>query len=179
MSEIVSTMSIRPDSIANYVDVTVIANPSQPTPTTQVSQDTTSQDNYGNQNISIDSLLATDADAYLLAEYLLRPDPNFWYTGLSVNMARLSDAQRALVATLEIGSFVSVSKKFKYGNPSTVTKRLYVEGINHRITSTNHIVELHFSPVGFAQPWNTVTATLTWEGVAAGLSWVNLIWTEL
>lgn len=176
---LVSSQSIRPDSLVNRVEVVVIANPAQPTPTVQIVSDATSQSVYGVQSISLDSLLATDADAELLADYLLRPDPNFWFTGLSINMLRLSDAQRDLVATLDIGSFVAVVKAQQFGTPSVITKRLYVEGINHRITSSNHIVELYFSPVGFSQPWNTVNASVQWEDVPAGLAWTNLIWTEL
>lgn len=179
MSEVATIQSIRPDSLVNFVSVTVISNPSEPTPVTQVVSDTTSQTNYGIQSIDIESLLATNDDAELLADYLLRPDPNFWFTGLSVNMTRLTEAQRDLIATLDIGSFVAVVKTQKYGTPATVTKRLYIEGIKHRLTTSNHIVELYFSPVGFTQPWNTVTATLQWEDVATGLSWTNLIWTEL
>ena len=172
--------SIRPDSILNDVIVIVAPNPAQPTPTDQQSTDTTSQDNYGVQSIVItDSPLATNADALLLAEYLLRADPNYWFTGLSINMHRLTDPQRSAVSTLDIGSFVSVIKSFKYGTPSVVQKNLYVEGIDHRITSTTHHIDLHFSPVGYSQPWSSVTPTLTWESVPAGLSWSNLIWTIL
>ena len=172
--------SIRPDSILNDVIVIVAPNPSQPTPTDQQSTDTTSQDNYGVQSIVItDSPLLTNADALVLAEYLLRADPNYWFTGLSINMHRLTDPQRSAVATLDIGSFVSVIKSFKYGTPSVVQKNLYVEGIDHRITSTTHHIDLHFSPVGYSQPWSSVTPTLTWESVPAGLSWSNLIWTIL
>ena len=112
MAEIIARKtSIRPDSILNDVIVIVAPNPSQPTPTDQQSTDTDSQDNYGVQSIVItDSPLLTDADALILSEYLLRADPNYWFTGLSINMHRLTDAQRLAVSTLDIGSFVSVIK---------------------------------------------------------------------
>lgn len=175
-----STQSIRPDSILNDVIILVKPNPLQPTPTEQQSTDTTSIDNYGVQSIVIsDSPLATNADALLLAEYLLRADPNYWFTGLSINLHRLTDAQRLAVTTLDIGDFVGVIKSFKYGTPSVVQKNLFVEGIEHKITSSNHTIDLHFSPVGYSQPWNGITPTLTWESVPAGLSWSNLIWTIL
>jgi hypothetical protein len=177
---IVRAFSIRPDSILNDVIVIVAPNPSQPTPTDQQSTDTVSQDNYGVQSVVItDSPLLTNADALLLAEYLLRADPNYWFTGLSINLQRLTDAQRLAVTTLDIGDFVGVIKSFKYGTPSIVQKNLYVEGIEHKITPSNHHIDLHFSPVGYSQPWNGVTPTLTWESVPAGLSWSNLIWTIL
>lgn len=179
MSDVANSLSVRPDSLVNYVDVIVVANPSQPTPTLQTTQDLTSQEIYGVQGISIESLLATDADAELLADYLIRPDPNYWFTGLGLNMYRLSNAQRLAVTQLDIGSFVSVTKSFKYGTPSTVTKNLYVEGIEHRITPSVHTIELYFSPVGFYEEWQDVTPTLQWEDVPSGLSWTNLIWTQL
>jgi hypothetical protein len=181
MAEIIARKtSIRPDSILNDVIVIVAPNPSQPTPTDQQSTDTVSQDNYGVQSIVItDSPLLTDADALVLAEYLLRADPNYWFTGLSINMHRLTDPQRSAVSTLDIGSFVSVIKSFKFGTPSVVQKNLYVEGINHRITTTTHHIDLYFSPVGYSQEWGSVTPTLTWQNVPAGLSWSNLIWTIL
>jgi hypothetical protein len=181
MAEIIARKtSIRPDSILNDVIVIVAPNPSQPTPTDQQSTDTVSQDNYGVQSIVItDSPLLTDADALILSEYLLRADPNYWFTGLSINMHRLTDAQRLAVSTLDIGSFVSVIKSFTYGTPSVVQKNLYVEGINHRISTTTHHIDLYFSPVGYSQQWGDVTPTLTWQSVPAGLSWSNLIWTIL
>jgi len=179
MSDIASSQSIRPDSLVNYVDIIVVANPAQPTPTLQTTQDLNSQAIYGVQGISLESLLATNADAELLADYLIRPDPNYWFTGLGINMHRLTNAQRLAVTQLDIGSFVSVTKKFKYGTPSVVTKNLYIEGIEHKITTATHMIDLYFSPVGFYQEWQDVTPTLQWEDVTSGLSWTNLIWTQL
>jgi hypothetical protein len=176
----VSSLAVRPDSLVNFVQIIVSPNPLQPVPSSQIVQDATSQDNYGLQGISIEgSLLATDDDANLLADYLIRPDPNFWFTGLGIEMARLTTPQRDVIATLDIGSLVTVKKKQKFGTPSEITKTLFVEGIEHRITSSGHQVALYFSPVGFFEEWQDVTATLRWQDVAAGLSWTNLIYTTL
>jgi hypothetical protein len=161
------------------VNITVVANPDQPAPTTQTVQDTNSQDIYGVQGITLDSLLATNADAELLADYLIRPDPNYWFTGLGLNMYRLTDAQRLSVSQIDIGSFVSVTKSFKYGTPPVVTKNLYVEGIEHTLTPSVHTINLYFSPVGFYQEWQEVTPALTWKNAPIGVSWTNLIWTQL
>ena len=173
------TASVRPDSLVNLVQITVIANPDEPSPTLQVVQDANSQAIYGVQGVSLESLLATDADAELLADYLIRPDPNYWFTGLGISMYRLTDAQRLAVSQIDIGSFVSVTKSFKYGTPPVVTKNLYVEGIEHKITPSNHTIDLYFSPVGFYQEWQEVTATMTWNSAPIGVSWTNLIWTLL
>lgn len=177
---VVRSSSIRPDSLVNYTEIVVSPNPLQPVPSSQVVEDITSQDNYGLQGITIESsLLATDADAELLADYLIRPDPNFWFTGLGIEMARLTTDQRNVIATLDIGSLVTVKKKQQFGTPSEITKTLYVEGIEHRINTGGHQVALYFSPVGFYQEWQDVTATIRWQDVAEGLSWTNLIWTTL
>jgi len=173
------SQSIRPDSLVNVVNITVIANPDEPSPTTQTVEDLNSQAVYGVQGITLESLLATDADAELLADYLIRPDPNYWFTGLGINMLRLSDAQRLAVTQIDIGSFVSVTKSFKYGTPSLVTKNLFVEGIEHKLTQSTHMIDLYFSPVGFYQEWQEVTPTLTWNSAPSGVSWTNLIWTQL
>jgi hypothetical protein len=179
MSDVARSSSVRPDSLVNYVDIIVIANPAEPTPTLQVVQDANSQDIYGVQGVSLQSPLATNEDAQLLADYLIRPDPNYWFTGLTIGMYRLTDAQRLAVSQIDIGSFVSVTKSFKYGSPSTVTKNLYVEGVSHSITQSEHTIELSFSPVGFYQEWQEVTSTLTWANAPIGVSWTNLIWTQL
>lgn len=177
---IVRSSSIRPDSIVNDVVVTIAPNPDVPVPDAQSANDTISQDNYGIQSIAIiDSLLSTEEQAQELAEYLLRPEPNFWYTGLGLDMGALSSVQRNVIATLDIGTLVAVTKSYKYGTPSTVTKRLYVEGIEHSITTNGHKVKLYFSPVGFSQAWNGIDPNLAWEDVASGLTWGNVIWNNL
>lgn len=177
---VVRKTSIRPDSIINDVIVVVAPNPVQLFPTDQQTIAPESQTNYGVQSIVIqDAPLATDADAAILADYLIRSEPNFWYTGLSINMHALTDTERNAVSTLDIGDFVAVVKTFKFGTPPVVQKNLFVEGINHVITPSTHHIDLYFSPVGFSQPWNAVTPSLTWETVPAGLTWSNLIWTIL
>ena len=175
-----TTSSIRPDSLVNEVVIIVTPNPAQPTPTDQTVIDVNSQTLYGIQSIVLDgSLLATDQDAQELAQYLVRPEPNFWFTGLGVEMHRLTSVQRDAVAQLDIGSLVTVVKTFEYAVPPIAVKRLYVEGIEHSITPRGHSVSLYFSPVGFLQEWDEVTSSLTWQDVQQGLSWTNLIWTNI
>ena len=177
---VVRSTSIRPDSIINEVTIVVAPNPVEPTPVEQTVVAPESITNYGVQSITIqDSPLETNADALILSDYFIRSEPNFWYTGLSINMHALTSPERDAVSTLDIGDFVAVVKSFMFGTPPVVQKNLYVEGINHVITPSTHHIELYFSPVGFSQPWNNVTATLTWADVPAGVTWANLIWTIL
>jgi hypothetical protein len=181
MSEgVVRSTSIRPDSIVNNVVVVIAPTPTIPDPEPQQVVSAPSQENYGVQGVTIiDSLLATEEEALVLAEYLIRPDPNYWFTGLSIDISQLNDSQRLAITTLDVGTLVSVTKSFKYGTPSSVTKNLYVEGIQHSISSTSHHIDFHFSPVGYSQQWQDITPTLTWGLVPAGISWTNLIWTIL
>lgn len=178
----VRSMSIRPDSIINDVTIIVAPNPVQTEPTVvpQTTVAVESQTNYGVQSVTISaSPLETNADALLLSEYFIRSEPNFWFTGLSINMHALTAPERNSVSTLDIGDFVGVIKTFQFGTPPLVQKNLYIEGINHVITPSTHNIELFFSPVGYSQPWNGVTPALAWDTVPAGLTWANLIWTIL
>jgi len=177
---VVRKQSIRPDSIINDVSIIVAPTVAEPVPVVQTVTSVESQTNYGVQSITIEeSPLATNNDAEVLATYLIRSEPNFWFTGLSVNMHALSAPERNAVSTLDIGDFLGVVKSFQFGTPPLVQKNVYVEGINHRISNTTHTIELFFSPVGYSQEWGDITPTLAWEDVPAGITWSNLIWTIL
>lgn len=102
---------------------------------------------YGTQETPVViTLLATLEDAALLAEYLVRPVPAFWFGNIQVMMNGLTDAQRTIVGNLDIGSQVSVTKSFPGSTPSTVTQVMALEGITHDITPDRHIVTLYPNP---------------------------------
>jgi hypothetical protein len=92
------------------------------------------------------TLLATLEDAALLAEYLIRSAPAFWFGNIQVIMNGLTDAQRTTINSLDIGSQVSVTKSFPNSTPSTVTQLMALEGISHDITPDRHIVTLYPNP---------------------------------
>ncbi len=92
------------------------------------------------------TLLATLEDAALLAEYLVRPVPAFWFGNIQVVMNGLTDAQRTTISSLDIGSQISVTKSFPNSTPSTVTQVMALEGISHDITPDRHIVTLYPNP---------------------------------
>lgn len=101
---------------------------------------------YGNQaGRALVTILATTSDAQALALYLQRPAPNYWFSDVEVPFVSLSDAQRDSVAALEIGDYIRVSKRF----PSVVApvvEDLAIEGIEHQITPSGHIVKIYASP---------------------------------
>jgi hypothetical protein len=92
------------------------------------------------------TLLETLDDAGDLAGYLTRPVPAFWFGSIQVVMNGLTDAQRTIVGSLDIGSQLSVTKSFPNSTPSTVTQVMALEGISHDITPDRHIVTLYPNP---------------------------------
>lgn len=92
------------------------------------------------------TLLATLEDAALLAEYLVRPTPAFWFGNIQIMMNGLTDTQRTLVGGLDIGAQISVTKTFPNSTPATVTQVMSLEGISHDITPDRHIVTLYTNP---------------------------------
>jgi hypothetical protein len=61
-------------------------------------------------------------------------------------MNGLTDAQRTIVGSLDIGSQLSVTKAFPGSTPSSVTQVMALEGISHDITPDRHIVTFYPNP---------------------------------
>jgi hypothetical protein len=103
---------------------------------------------YGTQETPVViTLLATLEDAALLAEFLIRDAPAFWFGNIQVIMNGLTDAQRTTIGSLDIGSQISVTKSFPApSTPSTVTQIMALEGMTHDITPDRHIVTLYTNP---------------------------------
>jgi hypothetical protein len=80
-----------------------------------------------------------------LATYLVRDLPQYWFSNIEISMNGISEAQRDVVAVLEIGDQIRVSKRFpNVVNP--VVEDLFVEGIDHKISPSNHTIVLQCSP---------------------------------
>jgi hypothetical protein len=116
---------------------------------TEIAEDLTSQATYFIQTTAItDALVHNNTAALDLANYLLVGQPEARYTNVSTLFASLTDAQRDIVAVLEIGDTVSVEKSFTSGNSITqLAQELAIEGIQHEIDlSTGHRITLFTSP---------------------------------
>jgi hypothetical protein len=154
-------------SVVNTVNV-AIAPPAptaiDPTPDTEyaTATDAISVEIFGVQETPIViTLLATIEDAGALADYLIRAVPAFWFSNLDVSLNTLSDANKTLVANLEIGQQIAVTKSFPAGVvPSTVTENLFVEGLEHRITPEQHIVTIYTGPASTFLQFILDTSTL-------------------
>ena len=132
--------------------------------TLQNATNTASISQYFTQTESIiDSLLSTDGQAATLASYLLYPIPKPRFTSVSTTFASLSDAQKTVLAPIEIGDTVQATKTFTTGTPLTITQDLSVEGIDHVIDmNTGHRMTLWTSAT-------TVLSNLVLDDITYGI----------
>jgi hypothetical protein len=115
----------------------------------EIAQDLTSQATYFIQTTAIsDALVHNDTAALDLANYLLVGQPEARYTNVSTPFAALTDAQRDVVAVLEIGNTITIEKSFTSGDTITsLAQELAIEGIQHEIDLfTGHRITLFTSP---------------------------------
>jgi hypothetical protein len=120
--------------------------------TTQTANDTDSQNQYGISTLDQDGLLLnTDADADLLAEYLLTrySEPEYRFEALELEMANLTTAQQNNVLSLELTDVIQV--KFTPNNiGSQINKYAQITGIQHRTNSISHSVTIRLSTLDYA-----------------------------
>ena len=123
---------------------------------------TTSINAYGLSVLDINNLLNANAPDLtdLAADYLAKyGDPVVRFTGLSVELAGLSDANLNAVLNLDLADQVSVKRSFVSGSPSSVTQTLIVTGIRHRIVPGSHVVEFSFEPSPYKTAFRLDDAT--------------------
>ena len=136
-------ISFGADKVVNLVYVSTINNKSAS------ASNAASQTEYFIQSIAITgSLLDTDTAAQDLADYLLSPQPEATFTAVEVAFAQLTDAQRDVVATIDIGNTISIQKQFINGDTlSDISQELAVEGVEHYIdTAGGHVARFYTSP---------------------------------
>lgn len=155
-------------SVVNTVNVAIVpAAPTTLDPTPQTTYatatDEDSVETFGVQETPIViTLLATIEDAGALAQYLIRSVPAYWFSNLAVSLNTLSEANKNIVANLEIGQQIAVTKTFPAGVvPQTVTEYLFVEGISHNVTVDNHVVTIYTGPASTFLQWVLGTYTTT------------------
>ena len=94
----------------------------------------------------LDLLNSTDAEVAALGNYVLGRyrNPVLRFTGVSVQLAALSEADQTTALSTDLTRIASVHKSYSVGSPASVTQTLIVSGINHAITPGSHIVEYTF-----------------------------------
>jgi len=114
---------------------------------------TASQTQYGIKTLSLTGVpLVNDAAGSALASFLLSKfeNPTVKFSGFTVLLNALTAAQQEVVAGLEIGDFVSVSKTFNVGSPATVSQNVVVESIRHSINPYRHDVTVGLGQIRLA-----------------------------
>jgi hypothetical protein len=112
--------------------------------TAQTSQDSASQSAYRVRSLSVENLLmTTNAVAKEMADYLVSnyADPELRVSEIEVELAGLSSAQQSDVLQLDLQSLVSVTYT-PNGVGAAIERDCIVEGIQHQITPSSHIVRL-------------------------------------
>lgn len=118
-----------------------------------VATGTASQGEYGIKTLSLTGVpLVNDAAGSALANFLLLKfeNPTVNFSGFTVLLNALTAAQQEVVAGLEIGDLVSVSKTFNIGSPSTVSQNVVVESIRHSINPNRHDVTVGLGQIRLA-----------------------------
>lgn len=111
----------------------------------QVSEDVSSQAEYGISTLSLDGLLlASDLAASALADTLLTQfkEPAFHFDDLQMLVSAVSGANRNLICGLEMGQIVQITRTFSVGSPASITKDYGIERIVHEITPDRHLITL-------------------------------------
>ena len=114
---------------------------------------TASQDEYGIKTLALTGVpLVDNAAGSALASFLLSKfeNPTVQFSGFTVLLNALTDAQQEVVAGLEIGDLVSVSKTFNVGLPATVSQNVVVESIRHSINPNRHDVTVGLGQIRLA-----------------------------
>lgn len=117
--------------------------------TPQITDDLTSQTEFGISTLSLtDLLLANDADALTLAESLLDlySLPEFRFDKIQSLYNALSSGQRTTLTELEIGNVIRLTRNFVNGSPTEIVKEYSIEGIRHSISPSDHRIELMLAP---------------------------------
>ena len=122
-----------------------------------IANDATSQAAYGISTLHLSDLLCSDADAQILADYLLPlyKDPQYRFDSVSLSFAgsKVSTVIQQQIMQLDLGSVLKVKKSFATGTPSTLTQTLSIEGITHTITPTSHNILFRTAVRDIAYYW--------------------------
>jgi hypothetical protein len=109
--------------------------------------DTISQALYQSQQYSLTNLLNSSAsEVEALGDYLLGKykNPVLRFTGLSNQLAALSEANQNACLNLDLTDIASITKNYVTGTPSSVSQTVIVSGISHNITPQSHIIAYSF-----------------------------------
>ena len=139
--------------------------------TSSVADGTASQAEYGIKNFSLTDIpLADNTAGSALASALLTTyqNPEVRFDEVSFIVNPLTNAQTELVATFDVGSVLTATKTFTVGSPTSVTKNVVIEGIQHVLTPSRHDVRLRLGQIDILTAFILDTSVL--DDTTVGLS---------
>ena len=94
----------------------------------------------------LELLNSTTTEVAGLGQYLLGKyqNPILRFTGVSTELAALTEAQQTAALTLDLTNIATVKKTFVQGTPSSETQTLIVSGVSHRIRPGSHVISYTF-----------------------------------
>ena len=109
----------------------------------QVAQNANSITNYQTSQLAVTDLLnssTTEVAGLGLIILAFYKDAQVRFTGLTVQLGGLSDADKDLVLGAELTDYAYVTKSFAVGTPSSFTQTSVMTGISHNINPGSHQV---------------------------------------
>jgi len=113
----------------------------------QIASNSTSISLYQAQQYSLlDLLNNTTTEVAGIANYLLGKyqNPILRFTGLSTELAALTQTQSDICLSLDLTDIATVTKTYAVGTPTTETQTLIVSGVEHRIRPGSHVISYTF-----------------------------------
>jgi hypothetical protein len=109
--------------------------------------DATAASLYGNADLTVDTLLGSNTDASLLANYLVGryANPLFRVQSLTVGLHGITSAQVTTVLGLELGDMILLDGWTPNGVGSAISQYLTIEGIEHQADPATHFVTFTLS----------------------------------
>jgi len=111
--------------------------------TVQTADNASSQTEFGISTYALDNLLLqTDAEALILADYLVAQyaEPVYRFDDMEVVVSAITAGNRNIVNALELQDVVTVTRTYTTGSPLQVTQYYAVERLTHTITAAEHRV---------------------------------------
>jgi hypothetical protein len=109
--------------------------------------DATAASLYGNADLTVDTLLGSNTDASLLANYLVGryANPLFRVQSLTVALHGITSDQVTTVLGLELGDMILLDGWTPNGVGSAISQYLTIEGIEHQADPATHFVTFTLS----------------------------------
>ena len=139
-----------------------------------LAQNASSQATFGVSALNITELLCSDANAQIMADYMiaLYGNPSYRFDGMGLRFAgnSVSTADQQAIMNLELGSVIRVVKTFSVGSPSQIYQNLVIDHMDHVITPLSHEITFKMSPASFSTLTRSANGTAGTAGLGVGIA---------